>query len=286
MVRYFCLVTDGDHGNDSHAYLEAFSRTTRAVRGIPIGHAGISDEERWYEIGHLFMTPLAQPFVNVVCAPSGMLMGTRTPLDLSRAEDLPEDLPLELRRVLDAGGGPRPVRATPSDLIYIPQTAIAGLYTVGCPNVAIVGADLVLDAREIAALARYDRVICPTLERTLALHYQGVHRAIYLPPDPELLARLIEEVCESGTTASTPSSLATDALRGTTSLRSIALAPRSRSSTSPREDSEESVTTRLRAPRRGTASSTDSSSAAEHSLTIRPSWPRRMWRSITRRLGL
>lgn len=258
------MVSDGTEGDLAYSYLRAIQSTGRSLRAIPIGAIGISDEERWEAAGGLFLEPVVAPFVNFVCAAPGLLMGTRTPLDLGREEDLPAELRIAL------GGQARTPRATPGMLVYQPQTAISGLLTVGCPNVAILQSRPRPGDNEIRALARYDRVICPTPADALVLNHLGV-KAIYLPPRADFMGRLLEELCnESGTTATTQSSLAMDALLEITS--SPFTAPeewRSRSETSPEGSS---------VPSGDTPSSTSSSSPAA------VGWTRWMWRSITRTL--
>lgn len=268
MIRFFCVVNEGAEGDLGYSYLRAFEATGRTLRAIPIGAAGVSDEDRWDDLGALFLTPVAAPFINVVCAPPGLHLGTRTPLDLSREEDLPA----ELRSVL--GGPARQVRATPG-LVYQPQTALSGLMTIGCPNVAILQSRPTPDDHEIRVLARYDRVVCPTPADALVLIEHGV-KAMYLPPRADLLARLLEDLCSaSGTTATTPSSLAMDVLREITcSPFTVPAAWSSRSSTSPSATpGSTSAALSLATP--------SSTSSSPPSL----GWLRRMWRSITRAPG-
>lgn len=264
MVRFFCLVTDGTEGDLSYSYLRAIEASGRTVRAIPIGAHGISDEARWDELGALFLTPVVAPYVNVVCAHAGMLLGTRTPIELGREEDLPP----ELRSML--GVPVRLARATPA-LVYQPQTAFSGLLTLGCPNVAILQSRPNPDEAEALVLARYDVVICPTPADAQVLGLLGV-KAIYLPPTADMLRRVIEELCcASGITAILANSLAMDALREITSSPfTVPAAWSLKSSTS------EADTARLRI---ATSSSTSLSTTAAPS----GGWLRRMWRSITRR---
>lgn len=264
MVRFFCLVTEGTEGDLSYSYLRAIEATGTTVRAIPIGAHGISDEARWDELGALFLTPVVAPFINVVCAHAGMLLGTRTPLELGREEDLPA----ELRSML--GAPVRLARATPP-LVYQPQTAFSGLLTIGCANVAILQSRPYPDEAEARVLARYDLVICPTPADALALGNLGV-KAIYLPPTADMLRRVIEELqCASGITAISASSLAMDALREITSSPfTVPEMWSSRSSTSEADTARLSI---------ATSGSTSSSTTDELSV----GWLRRMWRSIIRR---
>jgi hypothetical protein len=275
MLRYFCVVAPGAAGDMGHAYLQALVATGIRVRALPIGGAAaMNAERRWYELGKLFTTPMA-PFVNIVCAPPGLQLGTRTPMtamggtrDLVKQEGRTTDVmvfPPELRELL----GPQ---KDASDIVYEPQTALAGLYTVGCKNVAIVygGAP---DAVELEVLGNYDLVIVtdPDAAGFRASKGQISSTALYVPPDATQLAGHLEEICGFGTSATMESSPATDAPPATTWLRSdewLASSSKSPSSVTP-DPSPQSL---------ATATSTSSRFRG-----IR-SWAHRTWRSITRSL--
>lgn len=267
MLRYFCLVAAGPVGDLGYAYMTALRTTGIRLRAIPIGGAVFGADDRWTKISELFAVPMSVPYVNVVCAAAGVTMGSRTAASsFSNARDLPA----ELQRVL----GPQAER--PVVVVYEPKTAFAGLYTVGCKNVAILRALPLPDGKEVTALMQYDRVLCPTAADCEALSQLGIS-AQQMPPSADGLRYMLEELCGSDTFATTAPSPATDAPPATTSSPSTAsTASSSRSSRSAAASS---------LSRRGSPSDPLSRGMA---LSIRSSfrglWSlvRRMWRSITR----
>jgi hypothetical protein len=72
-------------------------------------------------------------------------------------------------------------------------SAITGLLTIGIPNVAIMSGTGNYCSKEFAALAKYDRVICPTEEGTRRLCQEGVPCA-RIPAEPEKLSRLFSGI--------------------------------------------------------------------------------------------
>jgi hypothetical protein len=275
MVRFFSLVAPGSVGDVGYAYLTAIAATGARVRALPIGPAAaLGFEARWWRIGHLFTVPLDLPFVNVVCAPIGMSMGMHAPVsNLGTEDDLPTDMPPNVREFMLRGA--RRAKAHPDKLAYEPQTVLAGLYTVGCKNVAIVAIEEggpMPDARELAAIAKYDRVLVSSIAGTAILRANGIEAAAYFRADHITLTSL-EEICgcASGTFATTVGSPATPALPATTSSPSM-----------------ESTTSSSRSPSSATTSQA-------RSLAIRAwtpwrlgsisAWASQKWRSITRRLA-
>jgi hypothetical protein len=290
MLRYFCLVAAGQHGDLGYAYLRALEATSIRVRALPIGPASaIGTEKRWYELGGLFTTPMSIPFVNIVCAPCGLMLGTRAPMkalggtsDLAKQDGQTRDVmvfPPELRAVLG------PQKDAP-EAVYEPQTAFSGLHTSSCSwNVAIVTDDfrddpssseslkVSLSESEVRALERYDQVICAHDGTARILASRGV-RAVHLaPPDDELEVLELEGLCSpSDTTATTARSAATAARPAITWLRS----------TPSTASSSRSPSSETRSPRqsRDTSTSTDSPSPGSESP------PKSLtWRSIIRRLA-
>src|SRR5271154_5548278 len=76
MLRYFCRVAPGEMGDIGYRYLVELRRLSIATRALPIGPAAaLGFERRWYDISSSFTVPMVIPFVNIVCAPLGMLMG-------------------------------------------------------------------------------------------------------------------------------------------------------------------------------------------------------------------
>jgi hypothetical protein len=166
-VRYYCLVTSGPGPFLGFDYLEAIDISGVGVRACPIGPAFIVDPP-WAELMHLFSGGNPEgKYVNVVCAPLGYSLGART-------------------TGIDWAGP----KGDPS-VVYQPRTALAGLYTVGVPNVAITlpidswgGAD-----DELQVLQQYDFVFCPTDEHVEAFKGVGIS-AHHVPPDAGQLAKL------------------------------------------------------------------------------------------------
>lgn len=288
MLRYFTLVAPGELGDVGYAYLRALEDTGLLVRALPIGPAtAMASEKRWYDVGHLFTVPMAIPFVNVVCAPLGFLMGTRAPVaSLAGTGDLAK----QDGRVRDVMVFPEGARAAVAqllggstakaheDVIYEPVTAFSGLHTAGAAkNIAIV-IDSPPDPTEaeLAALERYDWVFTPKHEDGLVLKALGIRSVVHLPPDATALASfLLEEACASATSAPTTGSTATGAPPATTWLRST---PRVQTSSS---KSRSLGTEDATPPRPGTRTSIASRSPGTKPTTVL----RLMWSWLMRRLA-
>jgi hypothetical protein len=184
MIRYFCLVAQGDEGTVPYDYLIALRSTGRRLRAIPIGPIDPYCDAKWSAVAMDFMEPMHHPFVNVVCAPGGLRMGvpmTASAMGSSR-------LPFEPSS--SAAAGPRA-----AETVYEPKTAIVGLLTVGCQNVAIVPSALSCEEKELAALAKYDRVICSHADDVRILHGEGVASAVHIGPGKAELAAFFDELC-------------------------------------------------------------------------------------------
>lgn len=65
------------------------------------------------------------------------------------------------------------------------------LYTVGVPNIAVVGGPRLPSTDEVHALAQYDAVICEYEHWAEPLRMLGV-QAMVMPPDAKQLERLLE----------------------------------------------------------------------------------------------
>ncbi len=223
MIRYFCQVHPGAAGETPAGYLEALAATGRAVRAQPIGVANFDIDGRWRLLRHLFITPMTTPFVNVVCAPAGLSLGQRFTLKIDR----------RLGHV-----------QTRPDVVYEPETALVGYYTLGCFNVAITSPFPAPSPHELQALAKYDLVICPrpadALELANLMLVQipvGVPRharVLHVDPRPDLLGAQLDLLCESATSATTRPSRASVAPPATTPPPLPPQAMRSRSSTGDR----------------------------------------------------
>jgi hypothetical protein len=154
------------------------------------------------------------------------------------------------------------------EVFYEPQTALAGIYTVGCKNVAITGiAPKPPDSKEVSALRRYDAIIAPTEADRDALQAVGLE-AMHVPPDGPQLQTLLDDLCGSDTSATSPSSPAT-AAPPTTISRPLTTTSKSR----------------LRSSASGTLAPNSSPAIISLPGSSAASFPRRIWRSITRRLA-
>lgn len=272
-IRFFCVVgpTGLVAADTGHAFLRALEDARLHVRALPIGPGGIFLVERkWYQLGVAFTRPMQLPYINIVCAKAGELMGTATPASTFAKADA---LPPELRELLARDGFVPGSKS--ADVEYTPTTVFSSLYTVGVPNVAIVIG--VPDGAELRVLGRYDLVIWPeaTDEDTVRARHASplAMQSWYIPPaQAQRLPGILREVlrCEFATTVTTEPSPDTDARRATTSPRSS------------------SPTSNLRSPR-----SPSGSPAPSHAIDISTVWWRRglmpqlraMWRSITRNLA-
>ena len=175
-VRFFCLVLPPGHEQTGYEYLDALDRSGKRVVACPIGMAYFTSAP-WSGITRLFSGLTAPRFVNVVCAPPGLVMGARM-----RAADV--------KPPLDPSGVAWRKELS-QEVVYEPSTALSGLYTVGVPNVAITTLGTKpLESSEIRALAQYDAVFTPSGNDAEALRALGIH-SMHIPPDPALLGRLM-----------------------------------------------------------------------------------------------
>jgi len=188
MIRMFLPVLPGTAGDIPFSYLTALRQLSLPVRALPIGTtAALTVEKRWYDISDSFTVPMSIPFINVVCAPAGLLMGVRMPIRKSLASD--EGVPAELRQLV--GGAARRARSSDGDVVYEPPTALTGLWTVGVKNIAIIYGNGKLEERELAMLAKYDRVLAHESSPL------PIAESLYVPPDPQRLAGILGEACGS-----------------------------------------------------------------------------------------
>lgn len=295
MVRFYCVVAPGELGDLGYAYLRALADAGVKVRGLPLSAAaGMAVERRWWDLKALFTVPLEVPYINVICTRPGGTMGVRAQVGtLGTKDDLPDDLPPELRRVMVGNA----LKASKSRIVYDPKPVLTGMLTVGCKNVAIITANPRPTPDELVALGKYDLVICPTGHDQEQLAELGVtaqlipihaltglerggdpYRALSEAGRADLVVAF-GRLCASGTTLTMVPSAATAGPRGTISppLTSTPTTSSSRSSASIRTS---------RAPKISTPTSTDfASDDSAPCPTEPPGTARRMWRSITRLLG-
>lgn len=179
-LRYFCMVMPTGGPSLGFDYLEALHLTGLGVKACPIGPAFLMSGP-WPALMNLFVGPgqVAKAFVNVVCAPPDLLMGQA----LREVDVKPP-----------SGAGPLTGEKAREEVVYKPQTAISGLFTVGVPNIAITAArPRPPSEHEITALLKYDAVITPSETDAMVLKGLGVV-AIHMPPEKDQLARLIASV--------------------------------------------------------------------------------------------
>jgi len=188
LIRYFCMVLPNGGAQLGFDYLEAFDKTGLGVRACPIGPAFLMSGG-WPKLTPLFFIGQnAKRYVNVVCAPPGLFMG-----HVLRAIDVkpPPDV---LKSSLVSSEDTNPDAKDIERIIYDPQTALSGLFTVGVPNIAVTMPKPKLpDEKETSVLRRYDAVLCPTVEDANALRQLGII-AFQMPPEPTLLARVVDWV--------------------------------------------------------------------------------------------
>jgi hypothetical protein len=165
-------------------YLRAIDELGLGVRVMPVGMARF-DVPPWNEVSHTFVSPIGTDYINVVCVPSGVKLGA----PVSMAQFGPGTEPFS-----SIGG---------QGNVYEPEGAIAGLYTVGVPNVAIL-VDKDFTPGELDALRLYDMVVCPSPELMIPLRQDPWWRRwtplrwvikrklvpMIPPTDPDQLSRL------------------------------------------------------------------------------------------------
>lgn len=147
-VRFFCVVGPrGDHYADiGYRYFKAVTEWGVPVRGMPIGAMFLdlpSDSRwrHWKKLREYLAGPVAERFVNIVCAPLNFPMGSAV-----TTASLPRNI--------------RP--ATREELLYEPGTAFQQLWTAGRRNIAIAAAPphrRQLTDEELESLKRYDLVL-------------------------------------------------------------------------------------------------------------------------------
>jgi hypothetical protein len=184
-LRYFCMALPGAGRSAGFEYLEALSQTGYGVKACAIGPAFLMSGP-WPALMSLFTGPeqVAKRFVNIVCAAPGLLMGQAL-----RAVDVKPPAGPGLPSVGS-------VSQNTDEVIYRPQTALSGLYTVGVPNVAITAAHPILpDEHEVTALSKYDAILTITDEDARTLKHLGL-LALYMPPEKDQLTRLMKSLLE------------------------------------------------------------------------------------------
>jgi hypothetical protein len=186
-IRYFCQVSET--ADREYAYLEALMQTGLGVRILPIGFIMFDMPEdqpgwaRWKAMQKLFTDPIANRYVNIVCAPPGLMMGQ--PLQASQRSGL---------MVTPRGDLPTKAPGDDSFTAYTPGTALIQLYTLGVPNVAITGMWPEPPGKEeTRVLRRYDAVITDSATESAQLSLRGID-AIHLPPEPDQLSRLLQDL--------------------------------------------------------------------------------------------
>jgi hypothetical protein len=171
-VRYHCFTAATVEPILGLDYLLALAECSR-LQACPIGPAFLSLAP-WSAVSQHFIAPAADRYINIVCAPPDLAMGS--PVD--RRAVAPQHIP----------GG----QIVDSETIYTPSTALSGLFTVGVPNIAITLGLVEPSEPEKNALGRYDLVITPTDTDAEILAGWGVKVAV-VPPEPDLLAEILSD---------------------------------------------------------------------------------------------
>lgn len=203
MIRFFCVPQPGPAGDLSYDYLVALRDTGYGIRAISILGGFVGFEERWTRVSRLFMTPIEQPFLNIVCALPDLYRGA--PLEAGRfglvsgmdqvpSSQKPKGTPTDPHdNPIDAAAAAS-ARDPDRQVVYQPQTAFASLFTLGCPNLAIID---VLgqepSAHEVSALQSYDKLIAPTAEAAKRLRDRGLD-VVHMGPHADDLATLIDDL--------------------------------------------------------------------------------------------
>jgi hypothetical protein len=166
-------------------YLRAFHATGIGVKACPIGP--IMPMPSWMDLMNLFMVADPQEgYVNVVVAPPGLSMGFAH----TAAAVAPGVAMLDGNKAPPVPGAPQVLPS--QEIVYQPQTALAGLYTVGVPNIAVtMSRPKPPDEAEVRALQQYSFVLSPSDDDAQALRLIGVD-AIHMLPDPGQLSRILD----------------------------------------------------------------------------------------------
>lgn len=172
LIRYFCIALPGQKPQLGFEYVKAMDDAGLDVRVMSIGPAFLATKP-WSDVHHLFLTPLAKRFINVVCAPAGYMMGTTV-----KASDIAPP-----KSVV---GGTEKTPA-PHAVVYRPQTALSNLFTVGVTNIAITRSwPQPPDTDELAVLGRYDAVVCPSDKDRLVFEQLGIDARVIDPESDEI----------------------------------------------------------------------------------------------------
>lgn len=166
-IRYFAMLTLSDSPLPACAYLAALERTGLGVRVLSV-FGMPSSPGPWTPHAAAFMAPVAARYVNVVAALPGLPMGSPvTRRDLAGGFGTGGAF-FDRRDFNVAPAGVEQMAAETTadgdEVIYQPQTIIAGLYTVGVPNVLLTVPPAAgeISPAEIAAMSKYDVVAVPT----------------------------------------------------------------------------------------------------------------------------
>jgi hypothetical protein len=149
---------------------------------MPVGGAVIFDAA----LQSLFTTTLDEPYINVVCAPPNFMLGSAVRVrDCAPGTGVDAQMTTHIR--IDAAD-------EDEEIVYEPQSALCGLFTVGCANVAITGVHpMPSHPHELECLRRYSRVITPAPAEAAALRHLGVE-ASFVPGDGVALAVVLNRL--------------------------------------------------------------------------------------------
>ena len=154
-VRFFCQLTPRDEPLPAAAYLTGIVSMGVGVRVLAI-FGMVTPDGPWAPFARHMMTPPADRYVNIVCAPTGLALGR-----VKRASELGGALGQGFPGLNDLAAG-----QSHDEVVYVPPTALGGLYTVGMPNIAITVPPALgsVSDEERRALEQYSAVLTPTDE--------------------------------------------------------------------------------------------------------------------------
>lgn len=214
-ARFFCVVgpkspkADNWWPDIAFQYLSAL-RERIAVRAISIGAAYLNVPKNdpqwshWLHIRDLFTTRLSPRYINIICCPPNLPMGS----EKKRGELAPDRIPeIDDAEMGHPGANPS-VHAQmvesarsmsdPNEVVYEPETALIALRTKGRINIAITGCTPSIPSRaEMEALREYSMVACTRPEDAKTLRGLDIHALEVRPKSfPTVVSSLIEDFDE------------------------------------------------------------------------------------------
>jgi hypothetical protein len=184
-IRMFCPLGPRDLEAESwwpdvsYKYVCALRAAGLEPRVIPIGGmqlGGMTHVEHdrawrhWKRMGDdgLFTRGLTARFVNIVCAPVGLEVGSNlTMRDFAKPPQVP---------------GRDPAAGREDEVVCESTSALAALWTADMVNIAITGfTDESVAVQDVLALKKYSLVLCPTMRDVTELGRSEVDAKWYAP---------------------------------------------------------------------------------------------------------